>query len=70
MLEIRLKVEDMSCGHCVASITAAVEKVPGFSGIECSLETKVVSVSGDEVLDQAAAMAAIQAAGYTPHPVV
>ena len=66
MAELRLKVEDMSCGHCVAAITGAVEKLPGVTGLEVSLETKVVTVRSETELDQNSIMAAIQAAGYIP----
>lgn len=65
MPELNVKVEDMSCGHCVAAIKGMVEKVPGVIGMEASLETKVVTVTFEGDVDQGAVITAVQDAGYT-----
>lgn len=66
MPELKVKVEDMSCGHCVALIKGTVGKVPGVMGMEASLETKVVTVTFEGDVDQGAVITAVQDAGYTP----
>ena len=66
MPELNVKVEDMSCGHCVAAIKGMVEKVPGVMGMEASLETKIVTVTFEGDVDRVAVITAVQDAGYTP----
>lgn len=66
MTEMNFKVEDMSCGHCVAAIKGALEKVPGVTDVDTSLEKKTVTVKSQEDLSPDAAMTAIRGAGYTP----
>lgn len=66
MAEMNFKVEDMSCGHCVAAIKGALEAVPGVSEVETSLESKTVMVKSQDDVSPDAAMTAIRGAGYTP----
>jgi copper chaperone len=64
MGEIRLKVEDMTCGHCAGAVTKAVEgAVPGAK-VAADPASKLVTVTGAG--DAAKVEAAIRAAGYTP----
>jgi copper chaperone CopZ len=60
-----LKVEDMTCGGCAASIKRAVARVPGVNTVEADPSSKdvVVEVSGE--VDRETIVAAINAAGYT-----
>jgi copper chaperone len=59
------RVPDMTCNHCVAAITRALEsRFPGARP-EIDLEGKLVRVEGDS----ATAAAAIADAGYSPEPV-
>ena len=66
MKEISLKVPDMSCGHCVAAIQGALEKIEGVESVEVTLETQIANVrfinelTPDDLLD------AVKAAGYSP----
>ena len=60
---LRYTVPGMSCGHCVAAVTAEVMAVPGVADVAIDLDSKVVIVSGD-VLDDAAIRDAIVEAGY------
>lgn len=39
-----LKVEGMSCGHCVSSIEKSVGSLSGVSAVKVDLATKEVSV--------------------------
>lgn len=60
-------VDGMSCGHCSATITAEVGRVPGVSGVEVDLGRGAVTVRGAGA-DDAAVRAAIDEAGYQVRP--
>lgn len=64
MGDIRLKVEDMSCGHCAGAIARAVETAVPGAKVSADPATKLVTVTGAG--DRAKVEAAIAAAGYTP----
>ncbi len=66
MTETQLRVPDMSCGHCEASVRGALERLEGVESIEVSLETKLVTVRSIQELDHLDLMGAIRAAGFTP----
>jgi copper chaperone CopZ len=53
----------MSCGHCLAAITAEVTAVAGVDSVDVDLDTKLVRISG-EGLDDPALVSAIGEAGY------
>ncbi len=62
---IAFEVQDMSCGHCVAAITRAIQAVDENARVEVDLPRHRVSiVSG--CADAAMLAAAIEEAGYTP----
>ncbi len=42
-----LKVEGMSCAHCVKAVTSAVSALPGVSGVTVDLGAKTVTVAYD-----------------------
>lgn len=46
MAATTLKVTGMTCGHCVASVTRALERVPGVESAEVSLEKRQAVVTG------------------------
>ena len=56
-----LNVPDMSCGHCVARITKALEAEK--LNFKVLLDTKTVEIEGDEAAVEQAA-AALDEAGY------
>lgn len=60
---IKLNVPDMSCGHCVRSITAAIQSKYSSTSVVCDLASKTVEVekgpSAQELQDT------LQEAGYT-----
>jgi copper chaperone CopZ len=60
-------VDGMTCGHCVASVTAEVGKVPGVADVQVDLATKRVVVTGAGVPDDAV-VAAVDEAGYDAVP--
>ena len=56
-------VEGMTCGHCVAAVTAEVSKVPGVSEVSVDLAGKSVTVTGTD-LDDVEVAGAVDEAGY------
>lgn len=61
---MEFKVEDMTCGHCVMSVTKAVKAAEPAAKVDIDLGTKRVRVEGTEARDKVEA--AIRDAGYTP----
>lgn len=59
----QVTVADMSCQHCVKTITAAVQQLDADAQVDANVETKVVSIRSQ--LDDARLRAAIEEAGYT-----
>src|SRR4051794_37574340 len=57
------RVDGMSCEHCVVAVTAEVTQVDGVDAVDVDLETKLVSVQGGAINDDAV-VAAIDEAGY------
>jgi len=60
--EIRLNINGMTCGHCVAHTKKNLEAVPGVSEVEVTLEPGAAVVRGD--VDADALIAAVKEAGY------
>lgn len=56
-------VPDMTCGHCVRSITEAIQAVAPQATVSTDLEKHQVTVQG---LDGAQTLKVIEEAGYTP----
>jgi copper chaperone CopZ len=61
-METRIRVTGMTCMHCVAAVTKALQKVPGVETADVSLDNKQAVVTGSA--DTAALLAAIQNEGY------
>lgn len=53
----------MSCGHCIAAVEREVGALAGVQDVRADLETKLVTVHGSELSDEAV-RAAIEEAGY------
>lgn len=58
------KVPDMTCGHCVKSITNAIKESVPSAEVTCDLDHKLVTVTGAP--DAAKIQEVIQEAGYSP----
>ena len=56
-------VTGMTCGHCVASVTEEVQEIPGVTDVQVQLEGGALTVTGDDVTDEAV-RAADEEAGY------
>jgi len=64
-----IKVEGMSCKHCVMHITEALKEVPGVTDVVVSLEEGTAIVDMNAPVTNEALAAAITDVGYTPGPV-
>ncbi|SMB91656.1 Cu+-exporting ATPase [Desulfonispora thiosulfatigenes DSM 11270] len=61
----KIKVYDMTCGHCVKRVTTILEKLPSIKDVEVTLEDETASFSYDpEQIDLTAIKEAITKAGY------
>ncbi len=58
----QLQVENMSCGHCVGSVTKAVQAIDPAAQVQIDLASKSVKVESSAAL--ATISAAIVEAGY------
>lgn len=58
-----LKIEGMSCGHCVMHVQSALEDVPGVKSAQVDLLERSAMVDGEGLVDQAL-RAAVADAGY------
>ena len=63
MNEVRYRVPDVSCAHCVETISGEVRKVSGVTDVAVDVDAKLVTVRG-EGLDDTSLRAAIDEAGY------
>jgi copper chaperone len=55
MEKVVLKVDGMSCEHCVKAVTKAVGALPGVDQVSVDLKNKTVAVSyapGSDMLDR------------------
>jgi uncharacterized membrane protein YraQ (UPF0718 family)/copper chaperone CopZ len=63
---LQLRVPDMTCQHCVKTITAAVNTVGGVKSVQADPNTKAVAVDLDNADNADAVIKAITNAGYSP----
>ena len=61
---LRLKVDDMTCGHCVQTVTEAVKTVDPAARVKVDLPSKLVEVEG--AAEPTRISDAVREAGYTP----
>jgi copper chaperone len=57
-----IKVTGMTCGHCVAAVTKALQNVPGVQAADVSLEKAQAVVKGSA--DAQALIKAVKEEGY------
>lgn len=48
MEQITLKVEGMSCGHCVKAVESSVEELAGVTAVKVDLENGLVDIAFNE----------------------
>ena len=59
---VTIVVPDMTCGHCVGTVRAAIAQLLPNADVAIDLDTHRVTVAGDAEV----AATAIRSAGYTP----
>lgn len=59
-----LKIEGMSCDHCVKHVTGALETLKGVTGVKVSLKNKNAEVEHSDQVTVEAMKAAVTEAGY------
>ena len=57
------RVPGMTCDHCKRAVSGELGAVAGVEGVEVHLDTKLVTVTGED-LDDLRLRAAIEEAGY------
>lgn len=61
-----IKVQGMSCEHCVMHVTEALKEVPGVTDVVVSLKDGTATVDVNAPVTNEALAAAITDVGYTP----
>ncbi|MDD5713042.1 MAG: cation transporter [Smithellaceae bacterium] len=59
-----LKIEGMSCNHCVMAVTKALSGVAGVKDIKIDLQKGEATFEEEKPVDMAALKAAVEKAGY------
>ena len=63
---LNLKVEGMTCGHCVAAVTEEVKQIPGVTDVAVTLEDGRLVVTSTDPVDFDRVVEAVAEAGdYT-----
>jgi copper ion binding protein len=63
-MKTTLKIEGMSCEHCVKHVSEALKKVAGVKSAKVSLKEKSAAVEHGDGVDLDALKAAVVEAGY------
>lgn len=63
---LEMKVSGLSCGHCVQTVTRAIQARDAHARVQVDLAEGLVSA--ETMLDRAAAIEAIEGAGYKVLP--
>jgi copper chaperone CopZ len=56
-------ISGMTCDHCVMSVREEVAEVPGVTAVDVDLASGLLTVTGDDIRDEAVT-AAVADAGY------
>ncbi|HBG31760.1 MAG TPA: heavy metal-binding protein [Gammaproteobacteria bacterium] len=62
-----LKIDGMTCGHCVKAISSALEQIPGVRAVRVDLERGQAEIDGSAELAQL--IEAVREEGYDVQPV-
>ena len=71
MPEKNIKVQGMTCDHCVNAVTDQLNKISGVTGVNIALNTDAptpVNIVADNDISDADIKAAVEEAGYTIAP--
>jgi copper chaperone len=61
---MKITVKGMSCGHCAAAVTKALEALPGVSQVQVDLTTGRVTFANANPIAPEELSRVIKAAGY------
>ncbi|WP_350269937.1 heavy-metal-associated domain-containing protein [Brevibacterium sp. CBA3109] len=67
MMTTTINVTGMTCGHCVGAVKEELGALPGITEVTVELNAggdSPVTITSEEVLDDAAISAAVDEAGY------
>jgi copper chaperone len=59
-----IKINGMSCGHCVRAIENALNEISGVSNVKVDLEKGEASFEQDQVIEAEVIIEAVGKAGY------
>jgi copper chaperone len=62
--KMEITVKGMTCGHCVAAVTKALEELPGVSQVQVDLPTGRVTFASANPIPPEDMARVIKAAGY------
>lgn len=71
MPEKNIKVQGMTCDHCVNAVTDELNKISGVTGVNIALNTDAptpVNIVADDDISDADIKNAVEEAGYTIAP--
>ena len=63
-MQTKIKVNGMSCDHCVAHVTKALEGLPGVKDVKVSLESGDTSFEKPDAVSMDEVKKAVEEAGY------
>lgn len=61
---MEITVKGMSCGHCAAAVTKALEELPGISQVQVDVSSGRVTFADANPISQEELARVIKAAGY------
>jgi copper chaperone len=64
MSEKNLKIEGMTCGHCVMSVTKELSKLPGAKDVTVDLASQSAHLTTDDSVTDQQLAEAVDEAGY------
>lgn len=59
---LKLNVPDMTCGHCVGTVTKAVKSIDSSAAVTVDLPSKIVTI--ETTADTSRISQAVEAVGY------
>jgi copper chaperone len=59
-----IKIDGMSCGHCVMAVTKALQKIEGIKNVQVSLDKGEASFDEEHSVDRNAVREAVKKAGF------
>ena len=59
-----IKIKGMSCNHCVAAVTKALNEIEGLSDVSVNLEKGEASFEESTPIEKAAIQEAVKKAGF------